>query len=187
LQPPCVGYPLPCPPVKLRGIHCRAPSVAICIGTWLIHSRVCHDLITYVPWLIRILPGTLGKQFAVRHDSLIHVCAMTHSFMCVPWLTHSCVCHDSISYVPWIMCTASGTLGEALHCNSIWLESIVCIQLCAMSQLHMCHASFMYCRAPLQTFYGETWLTNSCVCHASISWVLWTRVYVVGHSWLLCA
>jgi len=62
---------------------------------------------------------------------LIHMCAMTHSyvchdlFICVPWLihmcamTHSCMCHDSFMYVP---------------CLS---------HMCATMQSYVCHDSFI--------------------------------------------
>jgi len=89
---------------------------------------------------------------------LIHMCAMTHSH----------VCHDSFTCVPWLMWrihrwqTHFSSAYLSAPCKNVWYDSFTSvpwlIHMCAMTHSHVCHDSFTC----------VPWLM--CVCFECATW-----------------
>jgi len=87
--------------------------MCVCVWhDWMVHMRgmtycsTCvHDSFSHVCATPRTCLGSFHTNHKtrypyVRHDSFIHMCDMTYSFVCMPWLIHrGNVCHDQFMCV----------------------------------------------------------------------------------------
>jgi len=118
---------------------------------------LCHDdSLICVPWLIHMCAMTHSY---VCHNScipvpwLIHVCDMTHScvwldsFMCATWLIH--VCDMSQGYVTWMNDYIMSSVKLGLRCVKLGFTSP---PMCDMTHSYVCHDSFTF----------EPWLIHMC-------------------------
>jgi len=120
-------------------------------------------------WLIHMCDMTHSY---VCHDSFICVPWLIHSFICATWLVHmrdvthsymcamtrSYVCHDSFVYVPWLI-----HMCDMTH-SYVWHDSFICgtwlIHMCAMTHSYVWHDSFICVPWLIHSFICATWLVH---------------------------
>jgi len=123
------------------------------------------------------------------------------SFICVTWLrcqrttiqkafykkAHSCICHGSFIYVPWLMYMwhvfGADALPFKLHSREVWRIRMCApwlIYVCAMTHSYVCH-DFGADVLPCKLHSKEAWRIRMCmcamnhwyVCHDSFMCVTW--------------
>jgi len=160
-----------------------------------------------------LLPATL--TWCTCLPLLIHMCAMTHwyvchdSLICVPWLidmcamTHSYVCHDLFIYVPGLVVTFQNIFTTRMIPMYVWVWGMGTPQLqsgldvryvdsfiCVPRLIHMCAMIHSYvCHDSLicvPWLIHMCALTHSYVCHFLFICVPWLIDMCAMTHWYVC-